>query len=153
MVCSSSSDSSRTLAASASVRPPCSRHSFKSFFMPSQVTASKYSPDNSPMTWLVSSPASFGASVSLSHSNKVMAVLMAMALSMYVFNSWYGFDIFSPSCPTVHDTGTVMGLETWLKRAPINMIPCDYTSIYMGSANLICKKMPSRFLLFFVSTH
>ena len=37
----------------------------------------------------VSSPASLGASVSLSHSNSVMAVLSAMALSRYVFNSSY----------------------------------------------------------------
>ena len=104
-ICSSSWESSRTLAASACESPPSSPHCFSSFLISSQVTAWKYSPDSTPITWDVSSPASLGASVSLSHSNKVMAVLMAMALSMYVFNLSYDFAIvmlLSASCPLLY---------------------------------------------------
>ena len=94
-ICSLSSSSSLTLAASAVVRLLSSRHFSSSFFISSQVTAWKYSPDRTPITLEVSSPASLGASVSLSHSNSAMAVLMAMALSMYVLNSSYALLIVS----------------------------------------------------------
>ena len=71
------------MAFSRPVNPSSFAHLARSFFTSPQVRISMYSSDSVPITLAVRGPASFGASVSLSHSNSVMAVWMAMARSMY----------------------------------------------------------------------
>ncbi len=69
------------MAFSRPVNPSSFAHLARSFFTSPQVRISMYSSDSVPITLAVRGPASFGASVSLSHSNSVMAVWMAMARS------------------------------------------------------------------------